>query len=425
MRFAALRHILRVGLKSIGVHRLRSTLTILGIVLGVASVIVMLAVGEAARFEAIQQIKDLGATNIIVRSVKPIDEDKQTSRQEQMQYGLTYRDLERIESTIPTILKVTPLREFRKDLRFLDRKLEGRVVSVYPNYLQMNNIQMSHGRFITDTDNERFANVAILGAETAEKLFPIEDPISRSVCIGDKDYYRVVGVTERKAPSAGIGGSQAAQDYNRDIYIPFQTGRVRFGEMLFYQRAGTFQMEKLQISQLTVAVDDIDHVKKTSEIIRDLLEQFHKKKDTEITVPLDLLEKAEETQRIFTLVLGAIASVSLIVGGIGIMNIMLATVTERTREIGVRRALGAKRRDIALQFLVETVVLSSAGGVLGVLLGFLLSYLVNHFFHFPTIIPAWSPLLALGVSLAVGLIFGIYPAQRAARMDPIEALRHE
>jgi putative ABC transport system permease protein len=235
----------------------------------------------------------------------------------------------------------------------------------------------------------------------------------------------VVGVTERRAPSAGIGGSQAAQDYNRDIYIPFQTDRVRFGEMLFYHRAGTYQFEKLQISQITVAVDSIEHVKKTAEIIKDLLEQFHKKKDTEITVPLDLLEKAEETQRIFTLVLGAIASVSLIVGGIGIMNIMLATVTERTREIGVRRALGAKRRDIALQFLVETVVLSSAGGVLGVLLGFFLSYLVNHFFHFPTIIPAWSPLLAFGVSMAVGLIFGIYPAQRAARMDPIEALRHE
>jgi len=172
-------------------------------------------------------------------------------------------------------------------------------------------------------------------------------------------------------------------------------------------------------------VDDISHVKKTAEVIQDVIDQFHKKKDTEITVPLDLLEKAEETQRMFTLVLAAIASVSLIVGGIGIMNIMLATVTERTREIGVRRALGAKRRDIAWQFLVETVVLSSTGGVLGVMFGFLGSYVVNEFFHFPTIIPAWSPLLAFGVSMAVGLIFGIYPAQRAARMDPIEALRHE
>src|SRR5260370_30478737 len=162
MRFHALRHILRVGLKSILVHRLRSTLTILGIVLGVASVIVMLAVGEAARYEAIQQIKDLGATNIIVRSVKPIDESKQSSQEEQLKYGLTYSDLERIEATIPTIVSVTPLREFRKQLRYSDRKLEGRVVSVYPNYLQMNSLQMSRGRFITDVDNERYANVAVL-----------------------------------------------------------------------------------------------------------------------------------------------------------------------------------------------------------------------------------------------------------------------
>ncbi len=425
MRIYALRHILRVGLKSIAVHRLRSTLTILGIVLGVASVIVMLAVGEAARYEAIQQIKDLGATNIIVRSVKPIDESKQTSQEEQLKYGLTYGDLERIEATIPTIVSVTPLREFRKQLRYSDRKLEGRVVSVYPNYLAMNSLQMSRGRFITDMDNERYANVAVLAAETADTLFPVEDPIGRSVCVDNNHYYHVVGVTERRAPSAGMGGSQAAQDYNRDIYIPFQTDRVRFGELLFYYHAGTFKMERLQISQITVSVDQMEHVKKTAEIIQGLIDQFHKKKDTEITVPLDLLEKAEQTQRIFTLVLGAIASVSLIVGGIGIMNIMLATVTERTREIGVRRALGAKRRDIAWQFLVETVVLSSAGGIIGVLLGFLSSYIVNHFFHFPTIIPAWSPLLALGVSLAVGLIFGIYPAQRAARMDPIEALRHE
>src|SRR5260370_10410790 len=201
MRFHALRHILRVGLKSSLVHRLRSTLTILGIVLGVASVIVMLAVGEAARFEAIQQIKDLGATNIIVRSVKPIDDDKQASRQEQTQYGLLYRDVERIETTIPTILTVTPLREFRRDLRFLDRKLEGRVVSVYPNYSTINHLHMSLGRFVTDSDNERFANVGVLRAETAETLFPIEDPIGGSVCVADSHYYHVVGVTDAKAPS--------------------------------------------------------------------------------------------------------------------------------------------------------------------------------------------------------------------------------
>jgi putative ABC transport system permease protein len=425
MAFERSRHILRVGLKSIGVHRLRSTLTVLGIVLGVGSVIVMLAVGEAARYQAIQQIKDLGATNVIVRSVKPTEDNKENKGSEILQYGLTKRDMERIRDTIPTVLSVTPIREFRKDIRYHDLKLEGRVVGVTPNFLEMNGLHMSRGRFISELDDERFANVAVLAAETAEKLFPLDDPIGRSVLVGDEHNYRVIGVTEFKAPSAGIGGSMAAQDYNRDVYIPFATDQARFGRMLFYNRAGTFQIEKLELSQITVAVDTMEHVRQTANIIQGVLDQYHTQKDTALTVPLELLEKAEQTQRVFTLVLGAIASISLLVGGIGIMNIMLATVTERTREIGVRRALGAKRRDIALQFLVETVVLSSAGGVLGVCVGMGLSHVVTRFFGFPTIIEPWSPLLAFAVSLAVGLVFGTYPARRAAYMDPIEALRHE
>jgi putative ABC transport system permease protein len=189
--------------------------------------------------------------------------------------------------------------------------------------------------------------------------------------------------------------------------------------------APSFKIEKFELSQMTVAVDSMDHVKQTAEIIQSTLDQYHTKKDVEITVPLDLLERAEKTQRIFTLVLGAIASISLIVGGIGIMNIMLATVTERTREIGIRRALGAKRRDVAWQFLAETMTLSSLGGFLGVGLGIGLSFVVTSFFHFPTIIRAWSTLLAFAVSVIVGLVFGTYPARRAALMDPIEALRHE
>jgi len=418
-------HTIRVGLKSISVHRLRSTLTVLGIVLGVASVIVMLGVGEAARFQAIEQIKGLGATNIIVRSVKPVDDNKQKPTQWILNYGLTSQDVDRIVCTIPTVQSVTPLREFRKDLRRLDHKLEGRVVAVTPDYLRLNGLHLTEGRFITDTDNERFENVCVLASETASTLFPVEDPIGHSIFIGESHYYKVVGVTAFHTPSAGIGSSFAAQDYNKDVYIPYQTDKVRFGKLVTYMKAGTYQAEKLEISQITVAVDSMNHVKKTAEIIEALLDQFHTQKDTQVTVPLDLLERAEQTQRIFTLVLGAIASVSLIVGGIGIMNIMLATVTERTREIGIRRALGAKRRDIGLQFLIETVVLSSSGGILGVLVGFALSYLVTHMFSFQTIIKAWSPILAFAVSVAVGLIFGIYPAGRAARMDPIEALRHE
>lgn len=425
MRFERFQHTLQLGLKSIGVHRLRSTLTVLGIVLGVASVIVMLAVGEAARYQAIQQIKDLGATNIIVRSVKPTEDNKQTKQEGILSYGITARDVERIEATLPTVLSVTPLREFRKDIRCLDHTLKGRVVAVQPNYMDMNGLKLSQGRFINNIDNERFSNVAVLAAETAEILFPLEDPIGQSVSIGENHFYTVVGVTESRAPSAGVGSSLAAQDYNRDVYIPFNTDKVRFGRMILETRAGSYQVEKLEITQITVAVDGMEHVKQTASVIEGLLDQYHTQKDYQITVPLDLLEKAEETQRIFTLVLGAIASISLIVGGIGIMNIMLATVTERTREIGIRRALGAKRKDIALQFLVETVVFSSTGGILGVGLGIGFSYGITHFFKFQTIIRPWSPLLAFAVSVAVGLIFGTYPARRAANMDPIEALRHE
>jgi putative ABC transport system permease protein len=426
MSIARFLHTLRLGLKSLSVHRLRSVLTVSGIVLGVASVIIMLAVGEAARYKAIQQLKDLGATNIIVRSVKPVEDDnKRNKGQFILTYGLTYQDKDRIATTIPTVAAVTPMREFRKEIRYLDRKLEGRVVSVMPNFLDMNGLRLNRGRFISSLDYDRFANVVVLGAETAERLFPIQDPIGQSVKVGENHQYTVIGVTERRAPSAGVGSSLAAQDYNRDVYIPFSTDRMRFGTTLIYVRTGTEQAENLEISQITVAVDSIEHVKKTADIINGLLEQYHTQNDTALTVPLDLLEKAEETQRIFTLVLGAIASISLIVGGIGIMNIMLATVTERTREIGIRRSLGAKRRDIALQFLVETVVLASTGGLLGVGLGIALSHLVTHFFAFPTIIRPWSPFLAFAVAVVVGLIFGTFPARRAAHMDPIEALRHE
>jgi len=417
---------LRLGIKDVAVHKLRSSLATVGIVLGVASVIVMLAIGEAARYEAVRQIKELGATNIIVRSVKPAKETQEDSNNEMiLTYGLTDMDLERIETTIPTIVSATPMREFKKEVRYLDRKLEARVVGVLPAFLEMNGLRVARGRFLNNVDNDRFENFCVLGAETAQILFPLEDPIGRSVRLGESHYYQVVGVTGRRAQSAGIGSSLSAQDYNRDVYIPFATDKARFGEVLIYERAGTFEAERLQISQITVAVDDTSHVRQTATIIQDMLKQFHKRADAAITVPLDLIERVERTQRVFTYVLAAIASISLVVGGIGIMNIMLATVTERTREIGIRRALGATRRDITVQFLAETVVLSGTGGVLGVALGVATSFAVTHFFSQHTIVTSWSPLVAFTISVAIGVIFGTYPARRAALMDPIEALRHE
>ena len=432
MSFTRLIHLLRLSVYSLALHWLRSLLTMLSVVLGVASVIVMLAVGEAARYEAVRQIQELGATNILVRSAKPAD-DKNKDEDENafLLFGITHADVRRIKETIPTVVTVMPIRQFTKDVRHLEQKAECRVVSVLPNYESLNNIRISRGRFITQRDNEEFDNVAVLGATAAADLFPVEDPLGKTIQISGGglsesiQYFRVIGVTEFRAVSTGAGSSIGGQDYNRDIYIPFETDRVRIGQELVSAKSGNFKVERIDISQLTVVVDRMDHVKETAQVIDSTMEQFHQKKDYEVVVPLELIEQAEKAQRLFSRVLGAIAGISLLIGGIGIMNIMLATVTERTREIGIRRALGAKKRDIGQQFLVETMTLSSIGGLLGIVAGVILCLIVSHFFDFKTILAPWAAILAFAVSLTVGLIFGTYPAYRAARMDPIEALRHE
>ena len=232
-------------------------------------------------------------------------------------------------------------------------------------------------------------------------------------------------MTAEKASSAGTGSSLAAQDFNKDVYIPLTTDRARFGEVLSTEKQGSYTAERIELSQVTVAVDSMDNVKRTAEAIDSMLRQFHPKKDFAITVPLELLEKAEATKRIFNLVLGSIASISLLVGGIGIMNIMLATVSERTREIGIRRALGAKRRDIIEQFLIETTVMSGSGGLIGVVLGLAVPPVVARLSGIPVVISPWSPIVAFLIAVMTGIVFGVYPARRAAMLDPVEALRSE
>jgi putative ABC transport system permease protein len=432
MSLNRLRHLLRLSLYSLALHWLRSLLTMLSVVLGVASVIVMLAVGEAARYEAVRQIQELGAANILVRSMKApddknLDEDENAFRL----FGITPADKTRITETIPTVVSVVPIRQYSKEVRYHERKADCRIVSVEPSYQTLNNIVTGRGRFITQRDNEEFDNVAVLGAAIAADLFPVEDPLGKAIQISggglseSLQYFRVVGVTEHKEVSTGTGSAVGGQDYNRDIYIPFETDRVRIGQELVSAKSGNFKVERVDITQLTVIVDRMEHVKETAKLIESTMEQFHQKKDYEVIVPLELIEQAEKAQRLFSRVLGAIAGISLVIGGIGIMNIMLATVTERTREIGIRRALGAKRRDIGQQFLVETMTLSSLGGLAGIAAGIGLCLVVSNFFNFKTIIAPYAAVLAFAVSLIVGLIFGTYPAYRAAKMDPIEALRHE
>jgi putative ABC transport system permease protein len=418
---------LKLGMKSLLLHKLRSGLTVLGIVFGVAAVIAMLAIAEGSSRQAQEQIRALGATNIIVRSVKPSDEAQQTGGRPSriLNYGLKYADYDRIVETIPTIRKVLPIREIRKQIRRGPLFLDGRVVGTTHDYADFNLLQMDVGRFLTASDNEKYQNFAVLAHETAQRLFPYEDPRGQSIKLGS-DYYTVVGVTKNRESSAGIGGSLAAQEFNRDVYIPINTCKLRFGERIIDSRSGSMQAEETQLTQITVQVGSMSEVLPTVPLIKAAYEPYHPKKDVEMTVPYDLLIEAQNRARQYAIILGTIAAISLLVGGIGIMNIMLATVTERTREIGIRRALGAKRRDITFQFLIETVVLSGVGGLLGVVLGFTIPQIIIYFAQSQkAVVTGSSVMMAFGISVAIGVLFGIYPARRAALMDPIEALRHE
>ncbi len=434
--------ILSVGLKSLLLHKLRSALAILGILIGVTAVIWLVAMGEGVSYQAQQQIKDLGANNIIIRSTKPPAEALRGGGFI-IAYGLLRADFERIVTNVPTLSQAVPMREITREARYLDNVTDVRLVGCTSKYLEMNNLRLARGRFISDKDLESAENVCIIGADTARILFPYQDPIGQFLQVEDA-FYVVVGQTESKTPSAGIGGSMSAQDFNLDVYIPLATLRARIGDMVVTSRAGSREGEQVELSQITVTVRDLEQVDETADIIRALLGRFHPVQDYAIVVPKELLQQAQVLQMMFNLLLVLIAGIALLVGGIGIMNIMLATVTERTREIGIRRALGAKQRDIVSQFLSETIVLSATGGLLGVFIGFLCRpaivgtrSLVGSLF--PDVISSlppniqqleprlawWSIIAAFLISVGVGVLFGLYPAQRAARMDPIEALRHE
>ncbi len=428
----------QLALKSLMLQKMRAGLAALGIFIGTATVIWLVAMGEGVSYETQQQILDLGAKNIIVRTVAPnAADDAQDSNSRVKTYGLLRADYRRITENIPNLERAVPMRELRFELRMGNHTADSKLVGCVEDYFELNQLSMARGRWLNPRD--RGKKVVVLADNTAKRLFPYENPIGKAIWVGS-EFYVVIGQTKPRTASAAIGGSLDSRDYNLDAYIPLQTLRQRVGDLVMKRVGGEFQGEKVELSQVTVEVKDIADVDETAAIIEMLLGKYHEEEDYAVVVPKELLRQAARLRSTFNILLVVIAGISLLVGGIGIMNIMLATVTERTREIGIRRALGAKRADIVQQFLIEAIVLTGTGGLLGVGFGLFVGPMfrgIRRFLLWMDValpeeinsleprIAIWSIWVAVIISLGVGLGFGVYPARRAAHMDPIEALRHE
>ena len=423
MRGSAFFRAFRLGISSLLLHKLRSFLTTLGVLFGVASVIAMLAVGEGASAEAQDQIRRLGSRNVILRSVKPPQTGDSDAEMRVLSYGLTRDDFDRIDQTFPAVRRTIPVLQTPAEVRFGDQVCRPRVLCTPGDFKDVTRRELFSGRFLTDSDEQSKSLVCVLGYEVKRFLFPFQTAIGERIKVGEH-YLEIVGVLGSRLPQGSIM-SDPSSEAGGEVFLPLATGRAYFGERQTQIRSGSMDIQEVQLHEIIVEADrDID-VELVAAACRSMLRRDHDDKDYEVIVPLELLARAAETKRIFNIVLGSIAGISLLVGGIGIMNVMLATVTERTREIGIRRALGAKRKHIVTQFLVETMVLSGAGGLLGVAIGLIIPWIVEQTAELETIVTPAAPVLALGISVLIGVIFGLYPAWRAATMDPVEALRHE
>ena len=413
---------IRLGIKTLLLHKMRSALTMLGMVFGVGAVIAMLAVGEGASKQALDQIRRLGSQNIIITSQTPASQAGSGTMRVRMNiYGLLYDDLTRIQKSYDAVERTVPAKLIRGQGRVGSQTLELRLVGTTPDWFELVDRNKLAGRVLLDRDIQENANVVVLTEHGARRLLVGKDILGSTVKI-NQGYYTVVGVIQSESMQSG---SMQTPDQDIDAYIPLSVAKERFGDITVTRSSGSQTRELVELHQLIVQIESTDQVEPTAAAIERMLTTFHPNADFKMSVPLALLRQAEATQRTFNIVLGSIAGISLLIGGIGIMNIMLASVTERTKEIGIRRAIGARRNQIIGQFLIETVVLSVAGGLIGIGVGTLIPWLITEFADMPTVITLWSVLLSVIISIAVGVIFGMYPAMRAANLDPIVALRHE
>jgi len=417
-------------------HRLRTLLTMLGVIFGVGAVISMLSIGEGAKREAMEQISILGINNVIVNAREPV-EDRGSAQNLARSPGLSLEDGENLAKFTDIVANVVPQRfEAVPNIYHGSEEAAVRVVSTISSFVNSSSIEVERGRFISDIDNEDFSQVCVLGAKAKRALFAFEDPVGKTVRIANYEF-TVIGVMADKYIARGKVEGFELKNFNEDVYIPLNTALKKLDRTLGggsssrrWWRSSSdeegLNYNPPTVDQLTITARDLEDVPAVSRLVNRVLERrHHNVEDYEVVVPESLLRQSQKTQRIFNIVMGAIAGISLLVGGIGIMNIMLATVLERTREIGVRRAVGATQMDIMRQFLLEAVLICMIGCALGVALGLLLARVIAYYADWPTVVAWYSIALAVGVSATVGIVFGMYPARKAARLNVIDALRYE
>lgn len=424
-----------IGLKGLQANKLRTFLTMLGIVFGVGAVIAMLSIGEGARQETLQQIELMGTNNIIINKV--VTKTKGEKNKSSFSSGLTLNDAKAIKELNPLVEFITPVREQTASITYRSTIFQAKIIGTTPEFPATFNSKVAEGSFIKSFNIDAYSNVCVIGSAVKERLFRFEDPLMKKIKIGDL-WFDIIGVVASKNISSGSTGF-GMRNFNEDIYIPLSTMMYKItklsgteteqnGMVFFYNNDEQVAniVDRSSVDQLTVKVKDSNILKEAADLTGRILDRRHYGfRDYEIVLPEQLLEQKQKTQRIFNIVMGAIAGISLLVGGIGIMNIMLANILERTREIGIRRAVGATRRDVLSQFMFEAIIISIIGGLLGIAIGYFLTSMISRYAEWKTIISPTAVILAFIVSVATGLVFGIYPAKKAAEKDPIEALRYE